>query len=146
MRGNIRVLMDTASGPAEQTARAAIAGIEEPVTLSRLRMRESGGRHFVDVVVGVEPDADLAHGHAVASAIEDAIARDLPGSDVIVHVEPDTALGSRHVSHGPRAVLTVCLGADRTLADARALADRLEREIRDEHPDIVDVSVHTDHD
>ncbi|HWY90875.1 MAG TPA: cation diffusion facilitator family transporter [Solirubrobacteraceae bacterium] len=146
MRGNIRVLMDTASGPAERTARAAIAGIEEPVTLSRLRMRESGGRHFVDVVVGVEPDADLAHGHAVASAIEEAIARDLPGSDVIVHVEPDTALGSRHLGHGPRAVLTVCLGADRTLADARALADRLEREIRDGHPDIVDVSVHTDHD
>jgi len=29
----------------------------------------------------VEPDADLAHSHAVASAIEDAIVRDLPGSD-----------------------------------------------------------------
>lgn len=146
MRGSVHVLMDSASGPAEQTARAAIAGIEETVTLSRLRMRESGGRHFVDVVVGVEPDADLAHSHAVASEIEDAIARDLPGSDVIVHVEPDTALGSRHVSHGPRAVLTVCLGPDRTLADARALADELEQEIRARHPDVRDVSVHTDHD
>jgi cation diffusion facilitator family transporter len=146
MRGSVRVLMDSASGQAEQTARAAIAGIEETVTLSRLRMRESGGRHFVDVVVGVEPDADLAHGHAVASSIEEAIARDLPGSDVIVHVEPDAALGSRHLSHGPRAVLTVCLGPDHTLADARALADELEREIRAEHPDILDVSVHTDHD
>ena len=146
MRGNVRVLMDSASGPAERTARAAIAGIDETVTLSRLRMRESGGRHFVDVVIGVEPDADLAHGHAVASAIEEAIARDLPGSDVVVHVEPDVALGSRHVSHGPRAVLTLCLGPDHTLADARAFADRLEREIRAAHPDVIDVSVHTDHD
>jgi cation diffusion facilitator family transporter len=146
MRGNIRVLMDSASGPAEQTARAAIAGIDEPVNLSRLRTRESGGRHFVDVVVGVEPDADLAHGHAVASAIEDAIARDLPGSDVVVHVEPDAALGSRHVAHGPRVVLTLCLGPDHTLADARMLADELEREIGAEHPDVIDVSVHTDHD
>jgi cation diffusion facilitator family transporter len=146
MRGNVRVLMDSASVPAEQTARAAIAGITETVTLSRLRMRESGGRHFVDVVIGVEPDADLAHSHAVASAIEDAIARDLPGSDVIVHVEPDTALGSRHLSHGPRAVLTLCLGPGHTLADARALADQLEREIRAQHPDLIDVSVHTDHD
>ena len=109
-------------------------------------MRESGGRHFVDVVVGVEPDADLAHGHAVASAIEDAIARDLPGSDVVVHVEPDTTLGSRHLAHGPRAVITLCLGSDHTLADARALADELEREIRVAHPDVIDVSVHTDHD
>jgi cation diffusion facilitator family transporter len=146
MRGNVHVLMDTASAPAERTARAAIAGIEETVTLGRLRMRESGGRHFVDVVVGVEPDADLAHGHAVASAIEEAIARDLPGSDVIVHVEPDSTLGSRHLAHGPRAVLTVCLGPDRTLSDARLLADQIEREIRAAHPDLLDVSVHTDHD
>jgi cation diffusion facilitator family transporter len=146
MRGNVRVLMDTASGSAEQTARAAIAGIDETVTLGRLRMRESGGRHFVDVVVGVEPDADLAHGHAVASAIEEAIARDLPGSDVIVHVEPDTTLGSRHVSHGPRAVLTICLGPDRTLAEARRLADAIGREVRSRHPELVDVSVHTEHD
>ena len=146
MRGNVHVLMDTASAPAEQTARAAIAGIEETVTLGRLRMRESGGRHFVDVVVGVEPDADLAHGHAVASAIEEAIARDLPGSDVIVHVEPDPTLGSRHMAHGPRAVLTVCLGPGHTLSDARLLADELEREIRARHPDIVEVSVHTEHD
>jgi len=70
----------------------------------------------------------------------------LPGSDVVVHVEPDVALGSRHVSHGPRAVLTLCLGPDHTLADARAFADRLEREIRAAHPDVIDVSVHTDHD
>jgi len=146
MRSNVRVLMDSTSVSAEQTARGAIASIEETVTLSRLRMRESGGRHFVDVVVGVEPDADLAHGHAVASSIEDAIARDLPGSDVVVHVEPDAVLGSRHVAHGPRAVLTLCLGPGHTLADARALAEDLEREIRSEHPDVIDVSVHTDHD
>ncbi|HTR88847.1 MAG TPA: cation diffusion facilitator family transporter [Solirubrobacteraceae bacterium] len=146
MRQSVRVLMDTASGSAQQTARTAIAGIAEPVTVSRLRMRESGGRHFVDVVVGVEPDADLAHGHAVASAIEEAICRDLPGSDVVVHVEPDPRMGSRHLEHGPRAVITLCLGPERTLDDARALADELERSIRATHPEIRDVSVHTEHD
>lgn len=146
MRGSVRVLMDASSAPAEEAARAAIAGIEETVTLGRLRMRESGGRHFVDVVVGVEPDADLAHGHAVASSIEEAIARDLPGSDVVVHVEPDATLGSRHLSHGPRAVLTLCLGPERTLAEARALAAQIEHEIKAAHPELIDVSVHTDHD
>ena len=147
MRRSVRALMDTAPGSAERIARAAIRAIDETVSVRRLRMRESGGRHFVDVVVGVEPDANLAHGHAVASEIENAIARDLPGSDVVVHVEPDAALGSRHLAHGgPRAVLTVCLGPDRTLADARALADELERRIRAEHPDVLDVTVHTDHD
>lgn len=146
MRGSVGVLMDTASAPAEQAARAAIESISEPVTVRRLRLRESGGRHFVDVVIGVEPDADLAHGHEVASAIESAIARELPGSDVVVHVEPDPSLGSRHLAHGPRAIVTLCLGPDRTLADARALADRIERELRSAHPELLDVSVHTEHD
>ena len=146
MRGSVRVLMDTASVSAEQAARAAIASIAEPVTVRRLRLRESGGRHFVDVVAGVEPDADLTHSHEVASAIEAAIARELPGSDVVVHVEPDRSLGSRHLSHGPRAVITLCLGSERTLADARALADEVEREIKAAHPDLIEVSVHTDHD
>lgn len=146
MRGSVRVLMDTASVSAERAARRAIASIEEPVTVRRLRLRESGGQHFVDVVAGVEPDADLAHGHEVASAIESAIALALPGSDVVVHVEPDASLGSRHLAHGPRAVITLCLGPDRTLADARALAAELEREIKAAHPGLVDVSVRTEHD
>jgi cation diffusion facilitator family transporter len=94
MRGNVQVLMDSAPGSAAQsTAREAIEGIQEKVSLRRLRMREAGGRHFADVVVGVEPDAAVAYGHAVASAIEQAIERELPGSDVVVHVEPDAALG-----------------------------------------------------
>ena len=146
MRGSVRVLMDTASGSAEGAARAAIGGIDETVSVRRLRMRESGGRHFADVVVGVEPDADLAHGHAVASAIEDAIERALPGSDVVVHVEPDATLDSRHVAHGPRAVLTLCLGPEHTLADARALGAEIERHVRADHPEVIDISVHTEHD
>ena len=74
-------------------AREAIAGIQETVSLRRLRMREVAGRHFADVVVAVEPDVAVAHAHAVANAIEEAIERELPGSDVMVHVEPDADFG-----------------------------------------------------
>jgi cation diffusion facilitator family transporter len=91
MRRSVQVLMDSApSGASEGIARRAIEGIEEPVSVRRLRMREVGGRHFADVVVGMEPSASLAYAHAVASEIEEAIERALPGSDVVVHVEPDT--------------------------------------------------------
>jgi cation diffusion facilitator family transporter len=94
MAGNVRVLMDSAPPDAAQaTVRAAIESVQETVSLRRLRMREAGGRHFADVVIGVEPDAAVARGHAVASAIEDAIEHELPGADVVVHVEPDGALG-----------------------------------------------------
>ncbi|HEX4106865.1 MAG TPA: cation diffusion facilitator family transporter [Solirubrobacteraceae bacterium] len=88
MRTNIGVLMDTAEGGAAIAARAAIAGIEPAVHVRRLRMRSAGGRHFADVVVAVDADAGLSHGHAVADAVEGAIATALPGSDVVVHVEP----------------------------------------------------------
>jgi cation diffusion facilitator family transporter len=95
MRRNVQVLMDSAPSRATQeAARAAIEGIAEPMSLRRLRMREVGGRYFADVVVGVPSGADVVQGHAVASAIEEAIERVLPDSDVVVHVEPDTGLGA----------------------------------------------------
>jgi divalent metal cation (Fe/Co/Zn/Cd) transporter len=40
------------------------------------------------VVVGVRSDAGVGQGHAVANAVEDALHGALPGSDVVVHVEP----------------------------------------------------------
>ncbi len=94
MRGNVRVLMDSAPDAEAQAAvREAIEGVRPLVSLRRLRMREAGGRHFADVVVGVEPDTGVAGGHAVASAIEQAVQHELPGADVVVHVEPDIDLG-----------------------------------------------------
>ncbi len=90
MRRNVRVLMDRVpvSG-AQETAREAIESVGATVSLRRLRMREAGGRHFADVVVAVPAQTDLEAAHAVASAIEHAVEQALPGSDVVVHVEPD---------------------------------------------------------
>jgi cation diffusion facilitator family transporter len=147
MRSSVQVLMDSApSGTAESVARGAIEGIEEPVTLRRLRMREVGGRHFADVVIGMEPGAGLAHGHAVACSIEEAIERALPGSDVVVHVEPDAELGPHSATRGPVAMLTLHFRPGRTSAEARACVDELEARIRAEHPEVLDVAVHTEED
>jgi len=88
MRKNVQVLMDQAPGGADAVAREAIAGIQPPVRLRRLRIRQSAGRHFADVVVGVRSDAGVGQGHAVADAVERALHAALPGSDVVVHVEP----------------------------------------------------------
>ncbi len=43
---------------------------------------------FADVVIGVSPGAAVGQGHAAADAVEAAVERALPGSDVVVHVEP----------------------------------------------------------
>jgi cation diffusion facilitator family transporter len=88
MRRNVDVLMDRAPAEAEAAARAAIAGLEPAVDLRRLRMRQSAGRHFADIVIGVSPGAAVGQGHAAADRVEDALHRALPESDVVVHVEP----------------------------------------------------------
>jgi len=88
LRRNVHVLMDQTPVGAEEAARAAIAALDPPVELRRLRMRESGGSHFADVVIGIAPGAAVGQGHAAADRVEDALRERLPDADVVVHVEP----------------------------------------------------------
>jgi cation diffusion facilitator family transporter len=85
---NVGVLMDRAPTSAREAAEAAIAGVDLPFDLHRLRLRQSAGRHFADVVIGVPPAAAVGAGHAAADAVEEAVRVALPESDVVVHVEP----------------------------------------------------------
>jgi cation diffusion facilitator family transporter len=89
MKVNVDVLMDRVPAGAEEAARAAIAGIKPAVTLGRLRMRQAGPRQFADVVITVPPGAAVGQGHAAADRVEEALHDALPGSDVVVHVEPE---------------------------------------------------------
>jgi cation diffusion facilitator family transporter len=97
MKRNVDVLMDRAPLAAEESARAAIARITPTVDLRRLRMRQSGNRQFADVVIGVSPGAAVGQGHEAADRVEAAVHEALPGSDVVVHVEPlgESALRER---------------------------------------------------
>jgi cation diffusion facilitator family transporter len=88
MATNADILLDRAPPAAEERARGAIAALAPAVQLRRLRLRTAGGRHFADAVIAVAPDAAVGQGHAAASAVEDALDVALPGSDVVVHVEP----------------------------------------------------------
>jgi cation diffusion facilitator family transporter len=99
MRRNVDVLMDRAPADAHAAARQAIAGLEPGVSLRRLRLRQAAGRHFVDVVIGVPPGAAVGQGHAAADAVEAAVQRALPESDVVVHVEPVEEAELRERAH-----------------------------------------------
>jgi cation diffusion facilitator family transporter len=105
-RRNVDVLMDRSPETDTRLAREAIAGLEPPVELRRLRLRRAGGEHFADVVIGVAPGAAIGQGHAAADRVESALHGALPGIDVVVHVEPrdgDAALRERVLA----AALTV---------------------------------------
>ncbi len=166
MYGSVQVLMDGAPPDAAQAAvREAIERVDDTVGLRRLRMREAGGRHFADVVVGVEPDAGVARGHAVASAIEEAIERELPGADVVVHVEPDAALGPLRqlataaalavggvrevhnvtvlrVGRGTELALHMKVPSGLTLRAAHDIASEVEAAIRTAAPEVTRVQTH----
>jgi cation diffusion facilitator family transporter len=164
IRGNVDVLMDRVRDEDEAAARAAIAQLEPDVELRRLRMRESGGRHFADVVIGVPPGSGVGQGHAAADAVEEAVQRALPQSDVVVHVEPglETAVreralaaalsvpGVREVHNvsvldmggGIQLSLHLKLPGELSLEDAHDVAEAVERAIYEAIPEVRAVQTH----
>jgi cation diffusion facilitator family transporter len=163
IRTNVDVLMDRVSAEAEDAARTAIDEVGG-VELRRLRMRESGGRHFADVVIAVAPGAAVGQAHAAADEVEEAVERALPHTDVVVHVEPGDEEALRERAHaaalgvpGVREVHNVVvldvdgalqvslhlkLPGDLPLDRAHELAEDVEDAIRAAIPEVSDVQTH----
>ena len=154
IRDNASVLMDRTPELARRRAHDAITALGGDVELRRLRVRESGGRYFADVVVGVPPGQAIVEGHATADRVEDAVEEALPGSDVVVHLEPRrrgielrdrvlaAALGEPLVRevhdiaifrHGERASVSMHLKFDDEtgIEAAHAAAERVEASVRE---------------
>jgi cation diffusion facilitator family transporter len=164
IHANTNALMDHAPAQARTAAERAIAALGTDIELDRLRLRESAGRYFADVVVSVPPGQAVVEGHRAADLVESALERVLPGSDVVVHVEPrrqgldlrDRVLAialseplvkeahditifeqqdSRSVS------LHLKFPAALNLQAAHEIAERVEQAIR-ERPGVADVQTH----
>jgi cation diffusion facilitator family transporter len=165
IRQNVDVLMDRAPLREVEAARRAIEALGPPIQLRRLRMRRAAGRHFADVVIGVPPAAAVEQGHAAANAVEDAVERAVPGSDVVVHVEPEEAGavlrerahaaalrvdGVREIHNisvleiGERVDLSLHLKlpGSLSLAEAHEVASEVEREILGAVPEVDTVQTH----
>jgi cation diffusion facilitator family transporter len=165
LRRNVNVLMDQAPPDSERAARRAIAELDPPVELRRLRVRRSGGSHFADVVIGIPPGAAVGQGHAAADRVEEAIQEALPEADVVVHVEPrgaDVALRERalaaaltvpqvreihnlsvlEVDGRMEVSLHLKLPGDLSLERAHEIAEHVEREIGRAVPEADVVTTH----
>jgi cation diffusion facilitator family transporter len=161
---NANVLMDRTPAQARATAEGAIADVGEDIELRRLRLRESAGRYFADVVVNVPPGQAVVEGHRAADLVEAAVERVLPGSDVVVHVEPrrrgldlrDRVLAialaeplvkeahdiTIYEQPGSASVsLHLKFPADLELREAHEIAERVEQAIR-ARPEVADVQTH----
>jgi cation diffusion facilitator family transporter len=166
MRRNVDVLMDRAPADAEEAARQAIVGVQPPVQLRRLRMRQAAGRFFADVVIGVDYGAAVGQGHAAADLVERAVQSALPEADVVVHVEPAGAADAdvRERAHaaalnvprvrevhnvsvvsvdsGVELSLHLKLPGDLSLEEAHAIAEEVERAIEQAAPEVSSVQTH----
>jgi divalent metal cation (Fe/Co/Zn/Cd) transporter len=157
--------MDRAPADAYAAASRAIAENVPGVSLRRLRLRQAAGRHFADVVIGVSPAAAVGQGHAAADAVEEAVQRALPESDVVVHVEPEdseVALRERaqeaalrvpsvreihnvnvvDVDGRPEISLHLKLPGDLSLDDAHHVAEQVEEAIAEALPEVHAVRTH----
>lgn len=90
-RGSVDVLMDSAPLTPTQQIHAAAAGAPGVHEARRVRVRSSGGRLFADVTVSAGRTTSLERAHDIAEKVEQAIENELPGTDVVVHVEPETS-------------------------------------------------------
>jgi cation diffusion facilitator family transporter len=161
---NANVLMDRSPAEAREAAERALEGLNPDLDLLRLRVRESAGRYFVDAVVAVPAGRAVVEGHHAADDVERTLHHALPGSDVVVHVEPRrsgldlrehvraTALAEPLVEEvhdvgifeqdGSASVsLHLKFPADLDLPDAQAVAERIERALL-ASDDIGDVQTH----
>jgi cation diffusion facilitator family transporter len=161
---NANVLMDRTPAEAKEAAERAIARLEPDIELLRLRLRESAGRYFADAVVAVPPGQAVVEGHQTANLIEEAIESALPGSDVVVHVEPRRsgldlrdrvlaiALAEPLVKEthditifeqegAVSVALHLKFPADLDLHAAHTVAERVEQAIRS-RPEVADVQTH----
>jgi divalent metal cation (Fe/Co/Zn/Cd) transporter len=156
-----------------ERALAAALGVPRVREVHNVVVLDMGGRTEVSLHLKLPGDLSLDEAHAIANAVEAAIADGVPQVDAVqTHLEPlaetASALGVAldssavgrivaevtgraprearflHTDDGLVAFVTLGLEPELTLAEAHAVAGQIEERIRLERPDIADVIVHTE--
>jgi len=94
MRRSGSVLMDEAPPPEElDQIEAAIAASRpsEMLGYHKLRARRAGARRWIDLHVQFRTGTSLERAHEAAHELRDAIRAEVPRSDVLIHVEPESS-------------------------------------------------------
>jgi cation diffusion facilitator family transporter len=164
-RQSVDVLMDRTEVEAEQRIRSVLGKLAEPVELRRIRVRHAAGRHFADLVLAVPSDAGVTQAHAIADEVEQVVEESLPGSDVVVHVEPSEVTGDlrerataaassvpevrevhnvrvMHLPDGYELSLHVKLPSELSLTESHGVVERLEGLIHASIPELKTVHTH----
>jgi cation diffusion facilitator family transporter len=80
-------LLDAAPlGLIEQVAHAAL--VEGALSVTQVRVRQSGPQTFADIHISVPRDVSFERAHQIAHAAEEAVRAAVPGIDLVVHADP----------------------------------------------------------
>ena len=166
----VDVLLDTAPAGLQAQVESAARGVEGVLGVERVRTRRAGNRAFVDLTISVSRTVPFERVHTISDQVEAAVRAAVGEADVMVHMEPRAPAGeslfdqvraiaqrndlavhelsAHQVSSRPGERPTLILELDAevdeklTLREAHALADRVEREIYRQLPQVTQVHTH----
>jgi cation diffusion facilitator family transporter len=104
IRRSSGVLVDEAlPEPEMDRVEAAIAAARTPEVAGyhKLRGRRAGSRRWVDLHVQFRSGTSLERAHAIAHQMRDRVEAEIPGAEVLIHVEPETSVRQEDLGEGP---------------------------------------------
>jgi cation diffusion facilitator family transporter len=163
-RSTVETLLDRAPEGALQKATAAIRTVPGVVDVERLRVRMVGSTHFIDAIVQVPRTYPIDRVDEIKRMAQEAVAKALDDADLtftavpvardnesvrerIMVIARNSGLAVHHVTvHDLGGNLTVSIDlevdGDMALTAAHDIAQELERNIRDEFGEDVEVDTH----
>ena len=163
-RRTIDALVDAAPAGARAKILSALETIDGVLEVDRVRIRHAGNRYFADVAVGLARNVTFQRSGQLTDEVTSTVHRILPNTDVVVHPIPRRGL-AENIFDRVRAVATrhnlnlhdvsvqdlngrlhveQHLEMDETLPlkDAHDRVSVMEREIREEVPEIRTILTH----
>lgn len=163
-RRTVDALLDAAPAGARSNIISALGSIDGLLEVDRVRIRRAGNRYFADVSVGLARNVTFQRSGQLADEVTNTVHRVLPNADVVVHSIPRPA-SAENIFDRVRAVATrhnlnvhdvsvqdldgrlhveQHLELDETLPlkDAHDRVSMMEREIRDEVPEVASILTH----
>jgi cation diffusion facilitator family transporter len=160
----VDALVDAAPSGTSSLIAETVSRVSGVLRLDRIRTRQSGSRLFVDLLLTLASNISLEHAQSVADLVEAEVHRLFPTADVVIHTTPqepasgDLVSKIRAVAHRQnflvhevtayevdgRVNVHLDLEVDPRLrlAEAHDRATQLEREIKENLPEVNEVNVH----
>ncbi len=160
----VMALIDTAPRGLQERVQQVAEGVPGVQEVTHVRVREVGPSVFLDLTATVDRSRSLEEAHRIAAQVEDEVRAAVPGSDVVVHIDPGRRAGETleqtlsalaaqlglrlHNMHAHRDAtgvhldLHVELDERLTLGEARGLVEQFEARVREELPSVRKINTH----